>query len=76
MSDIDFDGTPQELVVPATSTSGMVTFTFMVNITDDSVLEFIEQFNVTFDMTDPLPDGVMFGDPNSVTVSLVDDGET
>ena len=71
----DFNGTPLELVVLVTSTPGTVVMdSFTVDISSDSILEFTEEFDIDFDMTDPVP-GVMFGTPSSVTVSILDDGE-
>jgi len=46
--------------------------TFDVLITDDNILEGIENFMLTIDQSS-LPTGVFHGDPSEATVTIVDD---
>lgn len=72
---LDFDGTPLDLTFLANPSGGNFQREFNFSIEDDSILEFEEEFRVTFDMTAPLPDGVMFGDTSTITVTIQDDGK-
>jgi len=57
---------------PVTFPAGVTSVTFDVPITDDSILEGNENFILTIDQSS-LPTGVIRGDPDETTVTIVDD---
>jgi len=64
---VDYNSGPYPVTFPAGATS----VTFDVPITDDNILEGIENFMLTIDQSS-LPTGVNHGDPGKVTVTIVD----
>ena len=63
---MDYDSGPYTVTFPAGST----TATFNVPITEDMILEGLENFMLTINET--LPDGVTRGTPSEATVTIVD----
>ena len=64
---MDYTSGPYTVTIPAGST----TATFDVPITDDMILEELENFMLTINSS--LPDGVTRGTPSEATVTIVDD---
>ena len=52
--------------------AGQTRITFNVSINDDNIFEIDENFMLTIDET-LLPTGVIHGNPNQTTVTIVDD---
>jgi len=64
---VDYNSGPYPVTFPAGETS----VTFDVPITDDSILESNENFMITIDQSS-LPTGVIRGDSDEATVTIVD----
>ena len=66
---MDYTSGPYTVTFPA----GQTTATFNVPITDDMILEGIENFMLTINQT--LPTNVTRGTPNEATVTIYEDGK-
>ena len=64
---MDYDSGPYTATFPP----GVTTTTFNVSINDDNILEYNENFTLTFNSCS-LPDGVYPGYPKEATVIIVD----
>ena len=64
---MDYSSGPCNIIFPA----GDTTAKFDVLITDDNILEEIENFTLTINSSS-LPTNVTVGDPNEATVTIVD----
>ena len=65
---MDYTSGPYTVTIP----TGQTNATFNVPINDDNILEGNENFMLTIGLS-LLPDGVLLGDPNQATVTIVDD---
>ena len=64
---VDYDSGIYNVIIPA----GVTSVPFDVGINDDNILENAENFDLTI-IRNTLPDGVTRDNPNSATVTIVD----
>jgi len=66
-TDNDYSPGPYILTIP----SGDISISFNISITDDNILEIMEEFFLSIDLLS-LPDGVTVGNKGNITVVIVD----
>lgn len=72
-SDEDFGSSMEQITLPATMSGGSMSIFATASISDDTILEFSEDFSVSFNTSEPLF-GIMIASPNTTTVTIIDDG--